>query len=59
MMRLLLVGLFGYAAYKLASAFVRSVPSDFEPVGLLPPPENPAAGPEAKSTITRRSRTRN
>jgi hypothetical protein len=38
MIKLLLVGVFGYVAYRYARAFVRSVPGDFEPVGLLPPP---------------------
>ena len=49
MMRLLLVGFFGYATYRMARAFVRSVPDDFEPVGLLPP---------ARPQATRRPRAR-
>ena len=55
MMRLLLVGLFGYATYRMARAFVRSVPSDFEPVGLLPPPSSRSSAqlPKAKSATTR------
>jgi hypothetical protein len=52
MMRLLLVGLFGYATYRLARAFVRSVPGDFEPVGLLPPPETSDATTRAKARRT-------
>jgi hypothetical protein len=39
MIRLLLVGLFSYVTYRYARAFVRSVPDDFEPVGLLAPPK--------------------
>ena len=39
MIKLLLVGVFGYVAYRYARAFIRSVPDDFEPVGLLPPPK--------------------
>ena len=39
MIRLLLVGLFGYVTYRYARAFLRSVPDGFEPVGLLPPPQ--------------------
>jgi hypothetical protein len=38
MMRLLLLGLVGYAAYRVARNFVDSVPDDFEPVGLIPSP---------------------
>lgn len=55
MMRLLLLGLFGYATYRMARAFVSSVPSDFEPVGLLPPPDpdNGTARPKAKSAANR------
>jgi hypothetical protein len=62
MMRLLLVGLFGYATYRLARAFVRSVPDDFEPVGLLEPPkpEIAAAGQSRpRKTTVRRGRARN
>jgi hypothetical protein len=61
MMRLLLVGLFGYAAYRFARAFVRSVPGDFEPVGLLPPPAsvNAAAHSRPKGATARRRRARN
>ena len=59
MMRLLLVGLFGLATYKLARAFVRSVPDDFEPIGLPPPKaENPSLRPKAASSTARRSRAR-
>jgi hypothetical protein len=56
MMRLLLVGLFGYATYRMARAFVASVPSDFEPVGLLPAPDpdNAAQRPKAKSARARK-----
>jgi hypothetical protein len=39
MIRLLLAGLVGYAVYRAGRRFVRSVPVDFEPVGLLPPPD--------------------
>lgn len=55
MMRLLLVGLFGYATYRVARGFVRSVPGDFEPVGLLPPPRtlDVTARPKARSTPAR------
>ena len=60
MMRLLLVGLFGYATYRLARAFVRSVPGDFEPVGLLPPPASvdAAAHSRPRKTTARRGRAR-
>ena len=60
MMRLLLVALFGLATYKFARAFVRSVPGDFEPIGLLPAPEteNPSLRPKAASSTARRSRAR-
>ena len=55
MIRLLLVGLFAYATYRVARGFVRSVPTDFEPVGLLPPPGSEVAAerPAANSATTR------
>ena len=43
MIRLLLVGLFGFVTYRYARAFIRSVPGDFEPVGLLSPPKPASA----------------
>ena len=60
MMRLLLVGLFGYATYRLALAFVRSVPDDFEPIGLLPPPASvgAAAHSRPKKATARRGHAR-
>ena len=39
MLRLLLIGAAGYIAYTFAKTFVRSVPGDFEPVGLLSSPD--------------------
>ena len=57
MIRLLLVGLFGYVTYRYARAFVRSVPDDFEPVGLLPPPKPATATVRPKNASPRR-RTR-
>lgn len=56
MMKLLLVALFGLATYKIARDFVRSVPGDFEPVGLLPPPN--AEAPTVRAKAARRSRAR-
>lgn len=32
MLRLLLLGLIGVAAYRIGSEFFRTIPSDFEPV---------------------------
>jgi hypothetical protein len=32
MLRLLLLGLIGVAAYRIGSEFIRTIPSDFEPV---------------------------
>ena len=60
MMRMLLVALFGYATYRLARAFVRSVPDDFEPIGLLPPPAsaNAAAHSRPKRAAAGRGRAR-
>ena len=40
MLRLLLLGLIGVAAYRIGSEFFRSIPSDFEPVPA------PAGNPE-------------
>jgi len=54
MIRLLLVGLFGYLTYRSARAFIRSVPDDFEPVGLLPPPKPAAATAHSKNASPRR-----
>ena len=54
MIRLLLVGLFGYVTYRYARAFVRSVPDDFEPVGLLPAPKPVTATARLKSSKPRR-----
>jgi hypothetical protein len=39
MARLILLAALGYVGYRVAKRFIRSVPSDFEPVGLLPPPK--------------------
>lgn len=60
MMRLLLVALFGYATYRLTRAFVRSVPDDFEPVGLLAPPTSAdaAAHSPPKKAAARRGHAR-
>ena len=59
MMRLLLVALFGYATYRLARAFVRSVPDDFEPVGLLAPTSvDAAAHSRPKKAAARRGHAR-
>jgi hypothetical protein len=38
MLRIIVIAALGYVGYRAAKRFVRSVPSDFEPVGLLPPP---------------------
>ena len=40
MIRILLAGLVGYALYRAGRRFIRSVPADFEPIGLLPPAVN-------------------
>jgi len=58
MMRLLLVGLFGYVTYRYARAFVRSVPGDFEPVALLPPPQTEDPTARQKTASARHSRAR-
>ena len=60
MMRLVLVALFGYASYRLARAFVRSVPDDFEPIGLLAPPTgaDAAAHSRPKKAAAGRGRAR-
>ena len=57
MIRLLLVGLFGYVTYRYARAFIRSVPDDFEPVGLLPPKPATATAPSKSAKADRRART--
>ena len=49
MTRLIILALLGYGAYRMAMRFVRSVPSDFEPVLLAPPQAMPKiAGVHAK-----------
>lgn len=45
MLRLIIAGLLGYATYRVAREFVSSVPDNFEPVGVLPPPRRRAAHP--------------
>jgi hypothetical protein len=42
MIRLIILALLGYGAYRLARHFVRSVPGDFEPILLAPPQPKPA-----------------
>jgi hypothetical protein len=44
MLRLLLLGLIGVAAYRIGSEFFRTIPSDFEPVPA------PAGNPEKSRT---------
>jgi hypothetical protein len=44
MLRLLLHGLIGVAAYRIGSEFLRTIPSDFEPVPA------PAGNPEQSRT---------
>lgn len=44
MVRLLLLGLIGVAAYRIGSEFFRTIPSDFEPVPA------PAGNPEHSTT---------
>jgi hypothetical protein len=44
MLRLLLLGLIGAAAYRIGSEFFRTIPSDFEPVPA------PAGNPEQSRT---------
>jgi hypothetical protein len=44
MLRLLLLGLIGVAAYRIGSEFFRTIPSDFEPVPA------PAGNPEQSRT---------
>jgi hypothetical protein len=58
MIRLLLVGLFGYVTYRYARAFIRSVPDNFEPVGLLPPPKPVTTVRPKKTSAGRRARAR-
>ena len=41
MTRLIILALLGYGAYRVARRFVRSVPSDFEPILLAPPQAMP------------------
>jgi hypothetical protein len=36
--RLGLITLFSYVAYRIGRELIASVPSDFEPIPLLPPP---------------------
>jgi hypothetical protein len=48
MLRLLLLGLIGVAAYRIGSEFLRTIPSDFEPVPA------PAGNPEQSSTTGQR-----
>lgn len=49
MLRLLLLGLIGVAAYRIGSEFLRTIPSDFEPVPA------PSGNPE-QSRATDRDR---
>lgn len=48
MLRLLLLGLIGVAAYRIGSEFLRTIPSDFEPVPA------PAGNPEQSRTTGQR-----
>ena len=43
MIRLIILALLGYGAYRAAMRFVRNVPSDFEPILLAPPQATPMA----------------
>jgi hypothetical protein len=50
MLRLLLLGLIGVAAYRIGSEFFRTIPSDFEPV------PSPAGNPVRSGATDRQSR---
>ncbi len=41
MIRLIILALLGYGAYRVAQRFVRSVPGDFEPILQAPPQATP------------------
>ena len=45
MTRLILLAALGYVGYRVAKRFVRTMPDNFEPVGLLPAPPLAIAAP--------------
>jgi hypothetical protein len=49
MLRLLLLGLIGVVAYRIGSEFLRTIPSDFEPV------PSPAGNPGRSGATSRKS----